>query len=153
MLEFLWVLCWVFYQENEKIVPSKSGLNQWNASGRKRDLGEIYIPIPRKIYQFKDSFFPPKDKVFNVILPYGNKLSAKVCQEGGKALMTNPNKALSEWLLRKVLKLELGEILTYQHLKNLGIDSVKITKIDKDNFKIDFMKLNSYENFEKENLN
>ena len=64
--------------------------------------------------------------------------------------MTNPNKALFDWLLRKVLKLELGEILTYQHLKTLEIDSVKITKIDEENFKIDFTSLNSYKKFEDE---
>ena len=134
-------------RKNEKVVPAKSGLNQWNASGRQRNLGELYIPIPRKIHQFNSNFFPPRDKIFYITLPDGNKLFAKVCQEGGKALMTNPNKALSEWLLRKVLKLKLGEILTYQHLKILGIDSVKITKIDKENFKIDFAKIGSYEEF------
>ena len=135
-------------RKDEKIVPSKSGLNQWNAGGRKRNLGEVYIPIPQKIHKFNSNFFPPRDKIFSIILPDGDRLSAKICQEGGKALMTNPNKALSDWLLRKVLKLELGEILTYQHLKTLGIDSVKVTKIDKENFKIDFVGLNSYEKFE-----
>ena len=66
--------------------------------------------------------------------------------------MTNPNKALSDWLLRKVLKLKSGEILTYKHLKTLGIDSVKITKINDAIFKIDFSKIDSYEKFEKEKL-
>ncbi len=137
-------------RKDKKIVPAKSGLNQWNASGRKRNLGEVYIPIPQKIHQFNPSFFPPREKTFYINLPDGDKLLAKICQEGGKALMTNPNKALSEWLLRKVLKLQLGEILTYQHLKMLGIDSVKITKINKENFKIDFTSLGSYEEFEKD---
>ena len=134
-------------QNNEKVVPAKSGLNQWNASGRKRNIGEVYIPIPQKVHHLNPDFFPPRDKTFYIILPDGNKLFAKVCQEGNKALMTNPNKALSEWLLRKILKLKLGEILTYQNLKNLGVDSVKITKVDSDNFKIDFVQLGSYEKF------
>lgn len=63
--------------------------------------------------------------------------------------MTNPNKALSKWLLRKVLRLTLGEILTYNHLKTIGIDSVKVTKLEKKIFKIDFVKMDSYEKFEK----
>ena len=35
------------YSETEKKkVPEKSGLNQWNANGRKRKYNEVYIPIP-----------------------------------------------------------------------------------------------------------
>ena len=60
--------------------------------------------------------------------------------------MTNPNKALSDWLLRKVLKLKEGEILTYERLMLIGVDSVRITKIDNKNYKIDFAKINSFEN-------
>ncbi len=40
-----------------KIVSPKSGLNQWNALGRKRDPNEIYIPIPSKIHHHKPTFF------------------------------------------------------------------------------------------------
>jgi hypothetical protein len=36
---------------------------------------------------------------FNLQIPTGEIFSAKVCQENSKALMTNPNKALSDWLL------------------------------------------------------
>ena len=61
--------------------------------------------------------------------------------------LTNPNNALSDWLLRDVLKLKEGELLSYERLDILGIDSVRITKIDNLNFKIDFAKINSYEDF------
>ena len=61
--------------------------------------------------------------------------------------MTNPNKALSDWLLRKVLKLKEYEILTYEKLKIIGIDSVRITKIDTENYKIDFAGIDNYDNF------
>ncbi len=131
----------------EKIVPDKSGLNQWNAKGRKRDLGEMYIPVPRKIHQLYPNFFPPKDKKFVLVLPNGEELSCKICQYGGKALMSNPNKDLSEWLLREVLSLSPGEILTYDHLRKVGTDSVNITKINERRFKIDFVQINSYEKF------
>lgn len=137
-------------RNEEKIVPSKSGLNQWNAGGRKRDMGEVYIPVPRKIHKFFPGFFLPKDKTFKIILPSQDTdvLSAKMCQQGGKAIMTNPNDTLSYWLLRKVLKLKEKEILTYSHLKKLGIDSVKVTKIDTKVYKIDFSKIDMYEEFE-----
>ena len=131
----------------KKVVSEKSGLNQWNASGRKRDIGEVYIPIPIKIHRNYPQFFPPRDEDFNLYIPTGEILSAKVCQENSKALMTNPNNALAEWLLRKVLKLKEGELLTYDKLNIIGIDSVRITKIDNKNFKIDFAKIDSYENF------
>ena len=61
--------------------------------------------------------------------------------------MTNPNKALSEWLLRKVLLLEEGELATIEKLDNLGFDSVIILKDENGDYKIDIMKTNSYERF------
>jgi len=131
---------------NLKVVSSKSGLNQWNAGGRKRDVGEIYIPIPSIIHKKYPQFFPDRNIPFNLHVPTGEILNAKLCQENSKALMTNPNKALSDWLLRKVLKLKEYEILTYEKLKIIGIDSVRITKIDTENYKIDFAKINSFEN-------
>ena len=80
-------------------------------------------------------------------------MSAKVCQEGGKALMSNPNSALGEWILRKVLRKNYGELLTMDDLNKYGIDSVKIISTHKTNengeaiFKIIFAN-SSYENFE-----
>ncbi|RYY00741.1 restriction endonuclease [bacterium] len=131
----------------EPIVPLKSQLNQWNAGGRKRDPGEVYIPIPAEIHNIAPEFFPEKDYVFKLKVPNGDILNAKVCQDGSKALMTNPNNALADWLLRKVLRLEEKEILTYEHLRKVGYDSVKITKVEKDEFLIDFAPLDTYENF------
>ncbi|MCK4358973.1 MAG: restriction endonuclease [Candidatus Cloacimonetes bacterium] len=137
----------ILSKDEEKIVPEKSGLNQWNAGGRKRNLGEVYIPIPAIIRKSFPYFFPPKDKIFNLHVPTNEILSTKICQANNKALMTKPNKALSDWLLRKVLKLNEGELLTYDKLKILGIDSVRINKIDKNNYKIDFAKIGNFNEF------
>jgi len=136
-------------KDNEKVVSERSGLNQWNARGRKRDYGEIYIPIPIQIHKNFPNYFPDRDTPFNLHVPTGEILNAKVCQENSKALMTNPNNALSNWLLRKVLKVKEGELLDYNKLKIIGIDSVRISKIDDNNFKIDFSKIGSYEIFRK----
>ena len=133
--------------KKEKVVPEKSGLNHWNAGGRRRDYGEVYIPIPRKVHQLHPEFFPDNEKTFELILPNKETLTVKVCQEGSKALMSNPNNALSEWLLRDILKLKEREILKYEHLKNSGIDSVKMTKINNQEFKIDFVMIGNYEEF------
>jgi hypothetical protein len=134
-------------KNKEKFIFDRSGLNQWNANGRKRNLGEIYIPIKKEIHTFFPSFFPPRDENFNLQIPTGEIFSAKVCQDNSKALMTNPNKALSDWLLRKVLQLKEGELATIEKLDKLGFDSVIITKSGERDFKIDIMKTNSYEGF------
>jgi hypothetical protein len=107
-------------------VPEKSGLNQWNASGRKRDENEIYIPVPAKIHKEFPLFFPSEDEPFELKLPDGVSLSAKMCQQGRKALMSNPNSALGKWLLRKVLRKKEGELVTLEDLDTYGVDSVKI---------------------------
>lgn len=132
---------------DNKEVPEKSGLNQWNAGGRSRSLGEVYIPIPAFIHQKFPDFFPDRDVQFNLHLPNKNVLTAKVCQDGKKALMTNPNEALGQWILRDILKLKEGELLTYQKLEDINLDSVVIYKIDEENFQIDFAKIGSYDSF------
>ena len=107
-------------------IPERSGLNQWNAKGRPRDVNEVYIPIPKSIHNLYPHFFPSRDCPFELVFPDGSSLSAKVCQDGGKALMSNPNSALGEWILRKVLRKPVGEIVTIDDLYTYGIDSIKI---------------------------
>lgn len=140
------------FKNRQKFVFPKSGLNQWNAGGRKRDLGEVYIPIPIDIHKQFPNFFPKRDVHFKLKIPTGEIFtgeifSAKVCQDNSKALMTNPNKALSDWLLRKVFQVKEGELLTIEKMNKLGFDSVIIFKDDGENYRIDKAKLGSYENF------
>lgn len=135
------------YKKKEKFVYEKSGLNQWNARGRKRDFGEVYIPIPAEIHRQFPNFFPERDKLFELKVPTGEVFSAKVCQDNSKALMTNPNKALSDWLLRKVFQVNESELLTINKMEELGFDSVMIIKDKNGNYKIDKAKTDSYENF------
>ena len=135
------------FKNRQKFVFPKSGLNQWNAGGRKRDLGEVYITIPIDIRKQFPNFFPKRDVHFKLKIPTGEIFSAKVCQDSSKALMTNPNKALSDWLLRKVFQVKEGELLTIEKMNELGFDSVIIFKDDNENYRIDKAKLGSYENF------
>ncbi len=144
------------YSPKENKVQEKSGLNQWNANGRKRDYNEVYIPIPSIIHKKKEEFFnyntdDKKTAPFNVKLPNGKTLSMKVAQQGGKALMSNPNSALGEWILRDILQLKEAELLTKEKLDTIGIDSVKLSKLKNGNYYLDFIKTGSYEEFE-ENL-
>lgn len=137
----------------QKVVPECSGLNQWNAEGRQRDYDEVYIPVPSSIHKKYPDFFPNRDTSFTLHLPDDtNTLSAKMCQQGNKALMSNPNKALGEWILRKVLQLKQGDLLTYDRLLKAGFDSLKITRIDSENYYVDISN-ESYSDTESEEEN
>lgn len=137
------MLCLKLYSESKKngcFVPEKSGLNQWNAGGRKRNFNEVYIPFPAKDRKRVENidFFPSRDQDFDLILPDGKIVKAKVCQDDGKAIMSNPNKDLGEWLLRDVLELEYGKIINYSMLQKKGFDAVLFEKIDDYKYKINF---------------
>lgn len=135
------------YKGKDKIVYEKSGLNQWNAGGRARDFDEVYIPFNSVLRDRYENFFPLRDKPFTVELPNGETRSMKICQDNGKALMTNPNKDLGKWLLRDVLKLEPGTVVTYDMLLSIGIDAVSFTKRPDGTYKLDFKAVGEFENF------
>lgn len=131
----------------EKIVKERSGLNQWNANGRRRNLNEVYISYPAKDRERSKGFFPPRNENFELILPDGKVLKAKVCQADGKSIMSNPNSDLGKWLLRDVFELPEGKLVTYDMLKVYGIDSVIFTKIGERKYTIDFTDIGTYEKF------
>ena len=133
--------------KNGKFVAEKSGLNARFAGGRPRDPYEVYLPISQKFNEKYRDFFPPSDQSFNLLLPDGRTLSAKICQENDKALMTNPNKALGHWLIDDVLKISPIIPITYEMLELYGIDAVEITKNGESDYSINFAKIGSYERF------
>ena len=129
-----------------KKVAEKSGLNQWNALGRKRDPDEVYIPYPSEIRSINENFFPDRNTPFNVKLPNGRIISMKVCQDGGKALMSNPNKDLGKWLLRDILKIDYGVLVTYEMLLEIGIDAIIFEKTNNE-YKLNFVKVGKFEEY------
>lgn len=121
------------YSVRDKCVPIASGLNQWNANGRERHEDEVYIPVPAAIHNNYPDFFPQtREETFTIILPNGKRLSAKMCQSGLKGLMSNPNRELGNWILRKVLKKKPGELVTMDDLDRYGIDSVFVSRHEND---------------------
>lgn len=130
---------------HKKYVPMQSGLNQWNADGRKRDPNEVYIRIPAEIKHHKPDFFPPRNVSFTLNLPNGSFKMAKVCQENDKALMSNPNEDLGKWILRDVLNLAENELVTYEKLEQIGVDTVQLNKFEDGTYEINFRELGSYE--------
>ena len=141
--------------DGRKFVADKSGLNQWNGARlvrrtgeyKRRDPNELYIPYPAEDRARTVGFFPDRDTVFNLRLPDGSVIPAKVCQADGKAIMSNPNKLLGEWLLRKVFELPEGTLVTYQMLQRFGIDSVIFTKHGTLDYSVDFAEVGTYEEF------
>ena len=147
------------YSTSTGLVASKSGINQWNAGGRNRKFGEGYIPVPSIIHKKLPNFFPGKDIIFKIATPDERKLDVKICQQGGKALMSNPNNLLCDWLFRMIDESELqsrkrqmtSKPYTYDDLLRIGKDSVKIYKILNDDDKYEFYlqpsPIGSYEDF------
>ncbi len=133
--------------DGTKFVAEKSGLNQWNAGGRRRNPNELYIPYPAEDRARTLGFFPGRDTVFNLTLPDGSIIPAKICQADGKAIMSNPNRILGEWLLRNVFELPEGTLVTYEMLQRFGIDSVIFTKHGDLNYSVDFSEIGTYEEF------
>ncbi len=148
--------------DGTKFVAEKSGLNQWNGvrtsyrtneNGERevarvtpRDPNELYIPYPADDRRRKE-FFPPRDENFDLMLPDGQWISAKVCQQDSKAIMSNPNNLLGKWLLRDVFELDEGTSVTYDMLRVFNVDSVMFTKIEDHKYTVDFCELGTYESF------
>ena len=140
-----------------KMVPGKSGINQWNAGGRQRTFGEAYIPIPRLVHKLKPGFFPPRDQKFDLNLPSGEVVSAKVCQDGSKALMSDPNTVLCTWLFSTIdgsysfaeSRMPRRQPYTYEDLARVGKDSVSVRKLDEAGtaYELDFAPLGAFEEF------
>lgn len=151
----------------DKFVFLGSGLNQWNAKGRTRNPNEVYIPVPAIIHHKFPNFFPKigtEEKThFKLRLPNKEVFDASMCQTAeinidgekvnkGKGLMTYSNKGLGEWILRKALQLKEGDIVTYEMLEKIGYDSVIVYKLSENEYKLDILKTNSYEEFKENNL-
>lgn len=148
------------YSDTSMRVEEKSGFNAWNAAPKSKGSGiprpefEAYIPIPVWIHRVFSGFFGfnALNKAernaatpFNLHLPDGREISAIVTQDGGKGLQTNPQSILGEWILRDVLDLRARELLTMDHLIQLGVDSLKVSKIDDKNFKIELAETYAFE--------
>ena len=150
----------LYGKNNEKIVFPKSGLNQWNAGGRLRKFGEAYIPVPMEAHRKKPNFFPPRDIKFDLLLPNKTKVVAKICQDNNKALMSDPNYDLCEWLFKlidgslKISKQRLSQEkpYIYDDLRAIGKDSVKIIKKSNSSYELYTLPLDSYEIFLDENF-
>lgn len=157
------------YQDKKegRIVSECSGINMRHAKSKKKGSNtprpkyEVEIRISKWIHYIFPKFFGidalNKDEVkdavlndFDLILPDGRVLRGRVKQDDGKSLQTNPQGALGEWILKDVLGLKNREVVTWELLDTLGIDSLKVTKIDDKHFNITVAETGAYEKFKLE---
>lgn len=152
-------------------VSNCSGINIRHAkskikgSNRLRPEYEIEVRISKWIHIVFPKFFgidalnedEVKDKTLNdfkLVLPDGRELDGRIKQECGKSLQTNPQGALGEWILKDILGLtNRSDVVTMEYLETLGVDSLKVTKVDNKRFKITVAEVGAYEKFKLDNRN
>ena len=158
------------YQDKKEgpVVSDCSGINirhskpKNKGSNTPRPEYEIEVRVSTWIHHIFPKFFGinafDNDEIhnkelndFDLVLPDGRVLRGRIKQENGKSLQTNPQGALGEWILKDVLGLENREVVTMDYLKTLGIDSLRITKLDDKHFKITVAETGAYEKFKLNN--
>jgi hypothetical protein len=145
------------YSPGKMTVHEGSGINSWNAGGRPRKFGEAYVPIPALVHKIKPGFFPPRDQKFSMALPNGEVISAKVCQQGSKALMSDPNTAICFWLYELIdgdietakVRAKTGTPYSYDDLIKIGKDAVSVTKSNSNgiDYELELVSIGEYEAF------
>jgi hypothetical protein len=104
----------------------------------------------------RGEFFPPKDHPFNLQLPNGIIVKAKICQQGGKALMSNPNDALCRWLFSTIdgnwgkatSRFAEKRPYSYADLVAVSMDSVRVLRDDvNDDYFLEAAPLGAYARF------
>lgn len=158
------------YQDRKegRIVSECSGINIRHSKSKNKGSNtprpeyEIEIRVSKWIHHIFPKFFGidalneneiknEKLNDFDLILPDGRVLRGRIKQQGGKSLQTSPQGALGEWILKDVLGLENREVVKWELLDKLGIDSLKVTKIDDKHFKITVAETGAYEKFKLDN--
>lgn len=117
-------------------IGSRSGLNWGQRAGR--NPNEAYIPVPRKVAQKR--FFPLNKQQFTVQTDDHKSLILRIEQDRDKALTTPLSNSLLGEYFRRRLGLSNGEYVTVESLKKYGRTNVSFTKIDEEQYYMDFSK-------------
>lgn len=100
-----------------------------NCFGQEYSLYQKYLGLVSSLSNlFSDSDTPYIHyREFVLVTPDNTEIKVSLCQGngGGKALMSAPNTALSEWFHLLLVKKDNG-VITYDNLNRIGKDSVLI---------------------------
>lgn len=155
-------------KKDERIVSNCSGINIRHSKSKNKGSNtprpeyEIEVRISKWIHHIFPKFFGidalNKDEIkneelndFDLILPDKRVLRGRIKQQNGKSLQTNPQGALGEWILKDVLGVKNREVVTIDLLNKLGIDSLRIIKLDDKHFRITVAEIGAYEKFKLDN--
>lgn len=153
-------------EKSGPVIQKKSGFNaslarpKVKGSNIPRPAYEAYLAIPKYIHVLKPNFFGfdaldekarNGRKGFELDLPSGKSITARITQDNGKSLQTSPQSILGKWILHDIFGLGEYERLTVERLKELAVDSVIITKLTENHFKIELAPYLGYENWKIEN--
>lgn len=152
------------YNDDNYLVNKKSAFNaslgssKSKGSGKARPAYEAYAHIPVYIHHLYPNFFgfnaldrtARNQSSFDLHLPNDEVITAKITQDNGKSLQTNPQSILGKWLLFSIFGLQEYEMLTRNTIDEKEIDSIKITKIDDKNFKVEVCNYLDYERWKLE---
>ncbi|MFS1982624.1 hypothetical protein BCU00_001745 [Vibrio breoganii] len=167
-LEEIYLPLYIDSKEDRYVSP-RSGINIRNSKPKTKNTNtprpefEIEIRVRRWIHHIFPEFFgldwsdkealrkSIEDSDFELALPDGRILEGRIKQENGKSLQTKPQGALGEWILKDVLGLKNREVATLELLDELGIDSLKVTKVNNKFFRITVAETGAYEKFKLDN--
>ena len=115
------------------------GLNWGQREGREPNQG--YIPVKARVYH--SGFFPAQGTYFTVHTDDGYNFIAARHQVGGKGIQSTQNNSIvGEYFRRRIGRKIganlLGQFVTKDHLLAYGRTDVDFTKIDDENFHMDF---------------
>lgn len=128
-------------------------------SGQKsgRPAYEVYLPVPRELHKKVNGWFGTDtlsgdgtSVQFTLHFPDGQEIPGRLTQQGYKSFQTNPQQALGEWLIKNVLNVEKGTVLTKALLDERGVDCVRLwhdDPEDTENIWIDFATSGTFERF------
>lgn len=116
-----------------------------------RPINEIYIPIPhaKKFHEQNTDFFgkgigvlnddgklelQKEQRCFNLVFdPSGTKIKAFITQDFGKAIQSYEKQSeLGRWILREIFRLKEYEPLTQKRLNEIGINGIRLYKLNND---------------------
>lgn len=117
-------------------IHNRSGLNWGQRPGRNPD--QAYIPVPRRIHETDDSFFPVSGERFTIETDDGRVFSCVIAQHNDKAIETPDDNSILGRYFRERLGVPSGEFVTKADLETYGRTDVEITKIDIDTYYLDF---------------
>ena len=117
-------------------IGQKSGLNWGQREGRNHN--EAYIPVPKKIAQ--TGFFPTGGQQFTVQTDDHKSLILRIEQANDKALTTPLGNSLLGEYFRRRLGIGNGDFVSIENLQEYGRTDVAFTKIDEEQYYMDFSK-------------